>query len=52
MAEQRRRVAPGRRTIATGDAAATILALLARLSEPFGTRLRDGKMPGTGEIVV
>jgi poly-gamma-glutamate synthesis protein (capsule biosynthesis protein) len=42
----------GRPSIATGEDAAAILALLARLSEPFGTRLRGGTMPGTGEIVV
>ena len=42
----------GRPSIATGEDAAAILALLARLSEPFGTRLRDGEKPGTGEIAV
>jgi poly-gamma-glutamate capsule biosynthesis protein CapA/YwtB (metallophosphatase superfamily) len=42
----------GRPSIATGQDAATILALLARLSEPFGTHLREGTMPGTAEIVV
>jgi poly-gamma-glutamate capsule biosynthesis protein CapA/YwtB (metallophosphatase superfamily) len=42
----------GRPLIATGEDAASILALLARLSSPFGTRLREGKLPGTGEIVV
>jgi poly-gamma-glutamate synthesis protein (capsule biosynthesis protein) len=41
----------GRPSIAAGDDAATILALLGRLSEPFGTRLRRGEKPGTGEIV-
>lgn len=42
----------GRPSIAAGEDAASILAMLARLSEPFGTRLRDGKKAGTGEIVV
>lgn len=42
----------GRPSIATGDDAAKILALLTRLSEPFGTRLREGTRPGTAQIVV
>lgn len=41
----------GRPSIAADDAAA-ILASLARLSEPFGTRLRSGSTAGTGEIAV
>jgi poly-gamma-glutamate capsule biosynthesis protein CapA/YwtB (metallophosphatase superfamily) len=42
----------GRPSIATGEDAAAILALLAQLSKPFGTRLRGGERPGTGEIVL
>ncbi|HTB48233.1 MAG TPA: CapA family protein [Acetobacteraceae bacterium] len=42
----------GRPSIATGEDAAAILALLAQLSKPFGTRLRGGEQPGTGEIVL
>lgn len=40
----------GRPSIAKGEDAAAILASLAQLSQPFGTRLRDGKQMGTGEI--
>lgn len=42
----------GRPSIAAGEDAAAILAMLASLSEPFGTRLRAGEKAGTGEIVV
>jgi poly-gamma-glutamate capsule biosynthesis protein CapA/YwtB (metallophosphatase superfamily) len=42
----------GRPSIAAGEDAATILALLATLSEPFGTRLSKGEKAATGEIVV
>jgi poly-gamma-glutamate synthesis protein (capsule biosynthesis protein) len=42
----------GRPSIATGEGAAQILALLARLSAPFGTKLRPGTTPGTGEIAM
>jgi poly-gamma-glutamate synthesis protein (capsule biosynthesis protein) len=42
----------GRPSIATGEDAAAILALLGGLSRPFGTRLRAGIKAGTGEIVV
>lgn len=42
----------GRPSIATGEDAAAILAMLGRLSEAFGTRLHDGTTQGTAEIVV
>ena len=42
----------GRPSIAAGEDAASILALVARFSQPLGTRLREGRLPGTGEIVV
>jgi poly-gamma-glutamate capsule biosynthesis protein CapA/YwtB (metallophosphatase superfamily) len=42
----------GRPSIAAGEDAAAILAMLAKLSEPFGTRLREGEKAGTGEIMV
>jgi poly-gamma-glutamate synthesis protein (capsule biosynthesis protein) len=42
----------GRPSIATGEDAAATLAMLARLSTPFGTRMREGDKPGTAEIAV
>jgi poly-gamma-glutamate capsule biosynthesis protein CapA/YwtB (metallophosphatase superfamily) len=41
----------GRPSIAAGDDAAATLAMLARLSMPLGTRMRDGDKTGTAEIV-
>jgi poly-gamma-glutamate synthesis protein (capsule biosynthesis protein) len=41
----------GRPSIAAGDDAAAILAMLAGLSTPFGTRMREGDKTGTAEIV-
>jgi poly-gamma-glutamate capsule biosynthesis protein CapA/YwtB (metallophosphatase superfamily) len=40
----------GRPSIATGEDAAAILALLDQLSKPLGMRLRNGEKTGTGEI--
>ena len=42
----------GRPSIARGGDAAAILTMLAKLSEPFGTRLHKGAAQGTAEIVV
>jgi poly-gamma-glutamate capsule biosynthesis protein CapA/YwtB (metallophosphatase superfamily) len=42
----------GRPSIATGENAAEILARLAKLSEPFGTRLGSGTTDGTAELIV
>jgi poly-gamma-glutamate capsule biosynthesis protein CapA/YwtB (metallophosphatase superfamily) len=42
----------GRPSVATGEDAGAILQMLAALSEPFGTRMREGDKAGTAEIVV
>jgi poly-gamma-glutamate capsule biosynthesis protein CapA/YwtB (metallophosphatase superfamily) len=45
-------VTRGRPSIATGDDAAAILAMVEQLSAPFGTRLRAGGGAGTAELIV